>query len=122
MFSWFPLYFPSQQPFHVPDNGVVKVDIWRKCSATKVWYEWMFTVLIKPPSRRNRASPENNMNNNNNSNNNMEMDHDPIVLQPSPPPPPPQQPEVEERRDMILHYVSPIHNPNGRSSYVSLLS
>jgi type II protein arginine methyltransferase len=45
MFSWFPLYFPISQPVLVPAGAAVHADIWRKCDAAKVWYEWSVQVV-----------------------------------------------------------------------------
>lgn len=42
MFSWFPIYFPIREPIHVPCGGAeIRVSVWRKGSAHKVWYEWL---------------------------------------------------------------------------------
>ena len=114
MFSWFPLYFPSLQPIPVPAHGVVHVDVWRKCSPTKVWYEWMFTVLVEPP-RTNINYPSTSTvipPDTTNTTTNMDMEQDVAVGEDSPVP----------QHSPVLQYVSPIHNPGGRSSYVSLLS
>jgi type II protein arginine methyltransferase len=43
MFSWFPLYFPIATPIYAEAGKTVTVHIWRRCSATKVWYEWAVT-------------------------------------------------------------------------------
>jgi type II protein arginine methyltransferase len=40
MFSWFPLYFPLQEPILVPIGASLKVHVWRKHDAQSVWYEW----------------------------------------------------------------------------------
>jgi hypothetical protein len=44
MFSWFPLYFPIQNPVYIPKNTKIKVHFWRNVSEGehKVWYEWSF--------------------------------------------------------------------------------
>jgi len=44
MFSWFPLYFPIQNPVYIPKNAKIKVHFWRNVSEEqhKVWYEWSF--------------------------------------------------------------------------------
>jgi type II protein arginine methyltransferase len=73
MFSWFPLYFPAQHPMVVPAGGRISVDVWRKCTRHKVWYEWAFTVQTASTIDPNR-----------------------------------------------IVYVSPVHNPGGRSSFVSV--
>jgi protein arginine N-methyltransferase 5 len=82
MFSWFPLYFPLSQPVLVPAGAILQVQIWRKVSATKVWYEW--SVIVTEQQQQ-------------------------------------QQEEVVGDRANRLLYASPIHNPGGRSYYVSLL-
>lgn len=43
MFSWFPLYFPIATPVYVESGKQVTVHIWRRCSPTRVWYEWAVT-------------------------------------------------------------------------------
>jgi len=43
MFSWFPLFFPLRIPIYIPRNSVIEVHFWRKCSPSKVWYEWCVT-------------------------------------------------------------------------------
>lgn len=40
MFSWFPIYFPLREPFHVTKDDVIIVSFWRMVSSNKVWYEW----------------------------------------------------------------------------------
>jgi PRMT5 arginine-N-methyltransferase/PRMT5 oligomerisation domain/PRMT5 TIM barrel domain len=115
MFSWFPLYFPCLQPIHVPEYGVIHIDIWRKCSSTKVWYEWMFTVLVESPPPPPPPIPRgsNHWIPRDNHDMSTEMDHDPADMDSS---------TGHIPQQMTVHYVSPIHNPGGRSSYVSLLS
>ena len=110
MFSWFPLYFPSLQPIQVPKYGVIHVDIWRKCSLTKVWYEWMFTVRIETPCGNDKSDhPTHHMDmNDDDDDDNMVHQH--------------QQLTTPTTTHSTVHYVSPIHNPGGRSSFVSLLS
>jgi type II protein arginine methyltransferase len=43
MFSWFPLYFPIAIPVYAENGRTVTVHLWRRCSPTKVWYEWAVT-------------------------------------------------------------------------------
>ena len=45
MQSWFPLYFPINEPLIVRKGQVIQVQIWRINSQAKVWYEWAFTLL-----------------------------------------------------------------------------
>ncbi|XP_032238768.2 protein arginine N-methyltransferase 5 [Nematostella vectensis] len=40
MFSWFPFYFPIQDPLYVEGGKTVALHMWRKCTGKKVWYEW----------------------------------------------------------------------------------
>ena len=68
MFSWFPIYFPFREPLRLPANSNIKVKMWRKTKANKVWFEWCAVV----------------------------------------------------HRDGEIIATTPIHNPNGRSSYVSM--
>ncbi len=110
MFSWFPLYFPSVQPIHVPKFGQIHVDIWRKCTTTKVWYEWMFTVVTAVDESPNSTQRYG-----------MEVEPDPPLLNGTSDHHH-QQPNMNTTTTTGVHYVSPIHNPGGRSSYVSLLS
>lgn len=44
MFSWFPLYFPFQEPLRVPADSNVSVKMWRMGSEGRVWYEWSAMV------------------------------------------------------------------------------
>ena len=50
MFSWFPLYFPLQQPVPVPAGAAVQAQIWRKTDHKKVWYEWSIQVTRSNPT------------------------------------------------------------------------
>ena len=113
MFSWFPLYFPSAQPIHVPKFGQIHIDIWRKCTTTKVWYEWMFTVVTTVNESPN-PTPHYG----------MEVEPDLSLLNGTSDhqQPPPNRDTNTTNTNTRVHYVSPIHNPGGRSSYVSLLS
>ena len=45
MFSWFPLYFPLQEPVMVPTGAKVQTHMWRKTADRRVWYEWSATVV-----------------------------------------------------------------------------
>ncbi|EDO41620.1 predicted protein [Nematostella vectensis] len=40
MFSWFPFYFPIQDPLYVEGGKTIALHMWRKCTGKKVWYEW----------------------------------------------------------------------------------
>jgi protein arginine N-methyltransferase 5 len=44
MYSWFPLYFPLNEPVHVPAGARVRTHVWRKTEADRVWYEWSVAV------------------------------------------------------------------------------
>lgn len=43
MFSWFPAFFPIENPIYCPAGEKVCLHFWRKVAKTKVWYEWCFT-------------------------------------------------------------------------------
>lgn len=46
MFSWFPLYFPLNEPLTVPPHASIVVDIRRQVGTQqRVWYEWSMTVV-----------------------------------------------------------------------------
>ncbi|KAI9501205.1 protein arginine N-methyltransferase 5 [Coemansia spiralis] len=40
MHSWFSMYFPIKQPLTVKSGDTVTVDMWRRTSGAKTWYEW----------------------------------------------------------------------------------
>eukprot|EP00762_Andalucia_godoyi_P005797 ANDGO_06927.mRNA.1 Protein arginine N-methyltransferase 5 len=40
LISWFPIFFPLRVPIPVTKGTIIKVCMWRRSSATKVWYEW----------------------------------------------------------------------------------
>jgi protein arginine N-methyltransferase 5 len=44
MYSWFPLYFPLNEPVHVPAGARVRTHVWRKTDQRRVWYEWSVAV------------------------------------------------------------------------------
>jgi len=41
MYSWFPLFFPLKVPQNFKKGDKIVLDMWRKVSKKKVWYEWM---------------------------------------------------------------------------------
>lgn len=41
MISWFPIFFPLQEPLKVEGGGQVKVQMWRRTDGRGVWYEWV---------------------------------------------------------------------------------
>lgn len=43
MFSWFPIFFPISNPVYAEAGKLVTVHMWRRNSASKVWYEWCIT-------------------------------------------------------------------------------
>ncbi|GLC44329.1 hypothetical protein PLESTB_000481500 [Pleodorina starrii] len=49
MFSWFPIFFPLREPVYVPAGAPVEMQMWRCCSAHKVWYEWAVTAPVAGP-------------------------------------------------------------------------
>ena len=40
MFSWFPIYFPIQQPVYLAAQQGLDMCIWRCGGNYRVWYEW----------------------------------------------------------------------------------
>ncbi|CCH42201.1 hypothetical protein BN7_1745 [Wickerhamomyces ciferrii] len=54
--SWFPLFFPLEEPLYVPDDTELEVFITRESSNGKVWYEWSvesFMYLVVPGDNSN---------------------------------------------------------------------
>lgn len=49
MFSWFPIYFPFKTPVYITAGSQVTVHLWRRCSRTKVWYEWCMSEPMPGP-------------------------------------------------------------------------
>ncbi|XP_062515468.1 protein arginine N-methyltransferase 5-like isoform X2 [Corticium candelabrum] len=49
MFSWFPIYFPFKTPVYVTAGSHITVHFWRRCSRTKVWYEWCMSAPVPGP-------------------------------------------------------------------------
>lgn len=49
MFSWFPMFFPVQNPVYLKENSKLRVHFWRKVSRTKIWYEWCITKPFPVP-------------------------------------------------------------------------
>lgn len=43
MFSWFPIYFPIQDPLYLREGEKLRVHFWRACNTKNVWYEWCIT-------------------------------------------------------------------------------
>lgn len=43
MASWFPIYFPIQQPLQIAAHQQLEMGIWRCAANHKVWYEWCVT-------------------------------------------------------------------------------
>ncbi|KAI8949904.1 methyltransferase-like protein [Xylaria longipes] len=41
MVSWFPIFFPLNQPLYFPSDSELEVTMWRQTDDAKVWYEWM---------------------------------------------------------------------------------
>ncbi|EDW09047.1 protein arginine N-methyltransferase 5 [Drosophila mojavensis] len=39
MFSWFPMFFPTQ-PLTIKAGDTISIEFWRRVDAEKVWYEW----------------------------------------------------------------------------------
>lgn len=40
MFCWFPLYIPLEHPLTLAGGAAIDVQVWRRMSRTRVWYEW----------------------------------------------------------------------------------
>lgn len=43
MFSWFPIFFPLKEPVTCPSGCTIELQMWRRTSSHKVWYEWALT-------------------------------------------------------------------------------
>ena len=43
MFSWYPVYFPFARPIEVAAGQDIEVVMWRRGTASRVWYEWALT-------------------------------------------------------------------------------
>ncbi|CAF1559295.1 unnamed protein product [Adineta ricciae] len=56
LISWFPMFFPIREPVTLAANSKIKVNFWRCCSSSQVWYEWTMveptTLPIHNPSGR----------------------------------------------------------------------
>ena len=40
LFSWAPAFFPLVELVFVTKGDPIKVEFWRRCDETSVWYEW----------------------------------------------------------------------------------
>ena len=40
MASWFPMFFPLQNPLYVKADETFNIEFWRKVRPEKIWYEW----------------------------------------------------------------------------------
>ncbi|KAJ1673565.1 hypothetical protein EV182_004991, partial [Spiromyces aspiralis] len=56
MFSWFPMFFPLKDPITVVSGQTVVVNMWRRTTNTKVWYEWLVDVVTGTNESRVVAS------------------------------------------------------------------
>ncbi|UJR22200.1 hypothetical protein I4U23_025264 [Adineta vaga] len=45
LISWFPMFFPIREPITLLANSKIKVNFWRCCSSSQVWYEW---TMVEP--------------------------------------------------------------------------
>jgi len=45
LISWFPMFFPIREAVTLEANSKIKVNFWRCCSSSHVWYEW---TMIEP--------------------------------------------------------------------------
>ncbi|KAM3533478.1 hypothetical protein MY4038_003264 [Beauveria bassiana] len=41
MISWFPIFFPLNQPLYFPADTELEISMWRQTDDTRVWYEWL---------------------------------------------------------------------------------
>jgi protein arginine N-methyltransferase 5 len=56
LISWFPLFFPLEQPLYVTDDTELEVSMARECRGSKVWYSWSletFMYLVVPGEHSN---------------------------------------------------------------------
>ncbi|XP_002130195.2 protein arginine N-methyltransferase 5 [Ciona intestinalis] len=56
MFSWFPLFFPVFKPVLLKQGDEIAITIWRQCTNSKVWYEWVVSepcnsAILNPGGR-----------------------------------------------------------------------
>ena len=54
MISWFPIFFPLNEPIYVPDESELEVSVWRLTDDCKVWYNWMVETFVVLKDRRVR--------------------------------------------------------------------
>jgi hypothetical protein len=40
MFCWFPLFMPLAVPLTLPGGSTLELQVWRRVSSNRVWYEW----------------------------------------------------------------------------------
>jgi protein arginine N-methyltransferase 5 len=45
MFCWFPLFIPLAVPLTLPGGSKLPVQVWRRVSSNRVWYEWQVPGL-----------------------------------------------------------------------------
>jgi type II protein arginine methyltransferase len=45
MFCWFPLFIPLAVPLTLPGGSMLDVQLWRRVSSNRVWYEWQVPGL-----------------------------------------------------------------------------
>ncbi|XP_039286145.1 protein arginine N-methyltransferase 5 [Nilaparvata lugens] len=50
MFSWFPIFFPIQDPIQLKAGDRLQVNFWRLVDKEKVWYEWAVTKPTTNPN------------------------------------------------------------------------
>ncbi|GAA5855509.1 hypothetical protein JCM8547_007863 [Rhodosporidiobolus lusitaniae] len=52
MLSWFPIFFPLNEPLYLPAHSELDVQIWRLTDNTKrrVWFEWCAQAYLALPS------------------------------------------------------------------------
>jgi type II protein arginine methyltransferase len=105
MFSWFPLYFPIATPMSVPPGASVNVNIWRKTDQQAVWYEWSAQVATAVPGVGSAEGMESMTSGSPQGGGKVLA----AVI-------------AAASTKKVVWSESPIHNPCGRSSRVSLLT
>ena len=49
MFSWFPIFFPLENPVKLLKDQEVELHFWRLNNGKEVWYEWCITKPVGVP-------------------------------------------------------------------------
>lgn len=56
MFCWFPLFIPLAVPLSLAGGSCIEVQLWRRVSANRVWYEWQLPGLTSIHNPGGRSS------------------------------------------------------------------